>query len=54
MLFRVNFALTLNTLEQVISHMKASPLKISLQLDKTTNVSNCSQHIAPFQEPPFL
>ena len=38
--------LSLDILEQVISHMKASPLKISLQLDETTDVSNCSQLIA--------
>ncbi|XP_037779480.1 protein ZBED8-like [Penaeus monodon] len=38
--------LSLDSLVQVISHMNASPLKISLQLDETTDVSNCSQLIA--------
>jgi len=32
--------------EQVISHMQASPLKISLRLDETTSVPNCSQLVA--------
>ena len=38
--------LTVNILEQIISHMKASLLKNSPRLDKTTDVSNCSQLIA--------
>ena len=33
-------------LDQVIADIKASPLGISLQLDETTNVENCSQLIA--------
>ncbi|XP_076329566.1 protein FAM200C-like [Tachypleus tridentatus] len=38
--------LSSNILDQVIADIKASPLKISLQLDKTTDVANCSQLIA--------
>jgi len=38
--------LSLHILEQVISYMKASPLKISLQLDETADIWNCSQLIA--------
>ncbi|KAF2356022.1 hypothetical protein FHG87_013220 [Trinorchestia longiramus] len=38
--------LSLDILEQVISRMKASYLKISLQFDETTDISNCSQFIA--------
>ena len=33
-------------LEQVIADIKASPVTISLQLDESTDVSNCSQLIA--------
>ena len=33
-------------LEQVIADIKASPITISLQLDESTDVSNCSQLIA--------
>ena len=33
-------------LDQVIADIRASPLKISLQLDETTDVENCSQLIA--------
>ena len=38
--------LSLDILEQVISHIKACPLNISIQLGETTDVSNCSQLIA--------
>ena len=34
--------LSLNILDQVIADIRASPLKIALQLDKTTYVLNCS------------
>ena len=37
--------LSLNILEQVYSYIKASPLKISFQLEEITDVSNCSQLI---------
>ena len=33
-------------LDEVIADIKASALKISLQLDETTDVQNCSQLIA--------
>ena len=36
-------------LEQVIADIKASPVKISLQLDESVDVSNCSQLIAAVQ-----
>ena len=38
--------LSSDILDQVIADIKASPLKISLQLDETTDVENCSQLIA--------
>jgi len=38
--------LSLDFLEQIILHMKASPLTISLQLNKAIDVSNCSRPIA--------
>ena len=34
--------LSSDILDQVIADIKASPLKISLQLDETTDVENCS------------
>ena len=37
--------LSLDILDQVIADIKATPLKISFQLDKTTNAENCSQLI---------
>jgi len=36
----------LDILEQVISHMKASRLQVSVQYDETTNIFNCNQLIA--------
>ena len=38
--------LSLDILNQVIADIKANPLKISLQLNETTDVENCSQLIA--------
>lgn len=38
--------MNLDILDQVIADIKASPLKIFLQLDGTTDVANCSQLIA--------
>ena len=38
--------LSRNILDQVIADVRDGPLKISLQLHKTTNVENCSQLIA--------
>ena len=38
--------LSSDILDQVIADIKASPLKISLQLDETTDVENFSQLIA--------
>ena len=38
--------LSSDILDQVIADIKASPLKISLQLDETTDVDNFSQLIA--------
>jgi len=38
--------LSLDILEQVFSHMKACPLKISLQLNETADVSNCGRSMA--------
>ena len=38
--------LSSDILDQVIADIKASPLKISLQLDETTDVENCSKLIA--------
>ena len=32
-------------LDQVVSSIKASPVKIPIQLDESTDVSNCSQLI---------
>ena len=37
--------LSIDIRDQLISDLKASPLKISIQLDESTNVSNCSQLI---------
>ena len=37
--------LSLDVLDQVIAEIKASSLKISLQLDESTDVENCSQLI---------
>jgi len=37
--------LSLDILEDVFSHMKAYPLQLSLQLNETTDVSNCYQII---------
>ena len=37
--------LSIDIRDQLILDLKASPLKISIQLDKSTDVSNCSQLI---------
>ena len=37
--------LSIDIRDQLISDLKASPLKISIQLDESTDVSNCSQLI---------
>ena len=37
--------LSKDTLEQVVADIKASPVKISLQVDEPTHVSNCCQLI---------
>ena len=37
--------LSLDVLDQVFAEFKASSLKISLQLDESTDVENCSQLI---------
>jgi len=46
--------LSLEILEQGISHVKV-PVKVSLQLDGTTDVSNCSQpRLLPFEVSKFM
>ena len=41
--------LSIDIRDQLISDLKASPLKISIQLDESTDVSNCSQLICFFR-----
>lgn len=41
-----NIDLSDDILEQAVADIKASPVKISLQVDESTNVSNCCQLLA--------